>query len=85
MHLTKDLRLVIATALCFATIVHSLNLGPSTFIVPGPFPTSVYKSYYNNPTQTSEQVQPVITDPITVCLFFILKFTLFSDLFKERI
>ena len=44
----------------------SVELGPSTFTVPGAFPTSIYKHYYNNPTATSAQVQPVITDPVTV-------------------
>ncbi|ESK92126.1 ser thr protein phosphatase family protein [Moniliophthora roreri MCA 2997] len=38
---------------------------PSTFTVPGAFPTSVYASYYNDPTATSAQVQPVISDPVT--------------------
>lgn len=42
-----------------------LTFGPSTFIVPGAFPTSVYSRYYNNPTATASQVQPVITDPVT--------------------
>ncbi|KAJ3845321.1 sphingomyelin phosphodiesterase [Lentinula raphanica] len=37
----------------------------SIFTVPGAFPTSVYSKYYNNPTQTSAQVQPVISDPVT--------------------
>lgn len=44
----------------------TLNLGPAAFTAPGRFPTSVYSSYYNNPTQTSEQVQPIITDPVLV-------------------
>ena len=43
-----------------------LELGPSTFTVPGTFPTSLYNSYYNDPTQTTEQVQPVISDPVSV-------------------
>ena len=43
-----------------------VTLGPSAFTVPGAFPTSVYSSYYNDPTQTSAQVQPVISDPVTV-------------------
>ncbi|KAJ7597385.1 Metallo-dependent phosphatase-like protein [Mycena floridula] len=34
----------------------------STFTAPGKFPTSLYSKYYNSPTQTSAQVQPVITD-----------------------
>lgn len=42
------------------------GLGPTDFTAPGRFPTAVYGKYFNNPTQTSEQVQPVITDPVTV-------------------
>ena len=42
------------------------SLGPSTFAAPGVFPTSLYKHYYNNPTATSAQPQPVITDPVLV-------------------
>ncbi|KAH8099275.1 sphingomyelin phosphodiesterase [Cristinia sonorae] len=38
--------------------------GPLAFTVPGAFPTSLYRHYYNNPTATSAQVQPVVTDPI---------------------
>ena len=39
---------------------------PSTFTVPGAFPTSVYTKYYNSPTATDVQVQPVISDPVSV-------------------
>jgi sphingomyelin phosphodiesterase len=39
---------------------------PSTVTVPAAFPTSLYKSYYNDPTATTAQVQPIISDPITV-------------------
>lgn len=46
----------------------SIILGPSTFTAPGRFPTSLFKHYYNNPTATSEQPQPVITDPVLVSL-----------------
>jgi hypothetical protein len=42
------------------------NLGPPEFVAPGVFPTSLYKSYYNIPTATAEQPQPVISDPVTV-------------------
>lgn len=38
----------------------------SAYTVPGAFPTSLYAEYYNNPTATSEQPQPVISDPVTV-------------------
>ncbi|KAI0654136.1 sphingomyelin phosphodiesterase [Cubamyces menziesii] len=40
-------------------------LGPPVFTVSGVFPTSIYTQYYNDPTATSVQPQPVITDPIT--------------------
>ncbi|KAI0330007.1 sphingomyelin phosphodiesterase [Cubamyces sp. BRFM 1775] len=40
-------------------------LGPPVFTVSGAFPTSIYTQYYNDPTATSAQPQPVITDPIT--------------------
>ncbi|KAJ7473924.1 Metallo-dependent phosphatase-like protein [Mycena galericulata] len=43
----------------------SVALGPSNFTAPGAFPTSVFASYYNNPTQTSSQIQPVVSDPVT--------------------
>ncbi|KAF8274298.1 sphingomyelin phosphodiesterase [Lactarius quietus] len=42
----------------------SLTYGPSSFAPPGPFPTSLYQSYYNNPTATAAQPQPVISDPV---------------------
>lgn len=38
----------------------------SVYTVPGAFPSSLYSKYYNNPTATSEQPQPVISDPVTV-------------------
>lgn len=43
-----------------------VNGKQSTYTVPGAFPTSLYSKYYNNPTATSEQPQPVISDPVTV-------------------
>lgn len=45
----------------------SVSLGPSAFAVPGVFPSSVFSAYYNNPTATSAQPQPIISDPVTVC------------------
>ncbi|KAK7465530.1 hypothetical protein VKT23_005504 [Stygiomarasmius scandens] len=50
-----------------APFVHGASnaaITPSTFTVPGPFPTSVYSQYYNNPTATDAQVQPIISDPV---------------------
>ena len=38
----------------------------SAYTAPGAFPTSIYKSYWNDPTATSAQPQPVISDPATV-------------------
>ena len=42
------------------------GFGPSAYTAPGAFPTSVYKHYYNSPTATSAQPQPVIYDPVSV-------------------
>lgn len=44
----------------------TLTFGPSTFTAPGAFPTSAYSHYFNSPTATSAQVQPVISDPVLV-------------------
>ncbi|CCL98101.1 uncharacterized protein FIBRA_00095 [Fibroporia radiculosa] len=41
------------------------GLGPSAYTVPGVFPTSVFQSYYNDPTATTAEPQPVISDPVT--------------------
>ncbi|KAF9222287.1 sphingomyelin phosphodiesterase [Gyrodon lividus] len=41
----------------------------SAYTAPGEFPTSVYKSYWNNPTATAAQPQPVISDPVTSSIF----------------
>ncbi|KIM47617.1 hypothetical protein M413DRAFT_205073 [Hebeloma cylindrosporum] len=46
-------------------IASSVNIQPSTFTAPGTFPTSVFSKYYNNPTATSAQPQPVVSDPAT--------------------
>ncbi|KAF9236005.1 sphingomyelin phosphodiesterase [Melanogaster broomeanus] len=42
---------------------------PSEYTAPGTFPTSVYDTYWNDPTATSAQPQPVITDPVTDVIF----------------
>ncbi|KAH7102564.1 sphingomyelin phosphodiesterase [Auriculariales sp. MPI-PUGE-AT-0066] len=47
------------------TGVSSLTRGPTNFTAAGAFPTDAFKHYYNEPTQTTQQVQPVITDPIS--------------------
>lgn len=41
----------------------------SAYTAPGTFPTSVYQSYWNDPTATSAQPQPVISDPVTDSVF----------------
>ncbi|WWD17604.1 hypothetical protein CI109_102045 [Kwoniella shandongensis] len=43
---------------------NKISLGPTAFTAPGVFPTSLFSSYYNDPTQTASQVQPVITDSV---------------------
>ncbi|KZT02507.1 sphingomyelin phosphodiesterase [Laetiporus sulphureus 93-53] len=55
-----------AIALWVSSVAAQGNLlGPAAYTVPGPFPTSVYQSYYNDPTATSAEPQPVISDPVT--------------------
>jgi len=39
---------------------------PLTFTAAGAFPTTAFTRYFNSPTQTSEQVQPVVSDPVEV-------------------
>ncbi|KAI0319038.1 Metallo-dependent phosphatase [Amylostereum chailletii] len=56
--------LVVASA-SLASTATSQALGPATLAAPGVFPTSLYKSYFNDPTATVEQPQPVISDPVT--------------------
>ena len=58
---------LVAVSASFAT--SSGGIGTSTFTAPGAFPSSLYSSYYNSPTATSAQVQPVISDPVTVSAF----------------
>lgn len=47
-------------------IVAAQGLGPTAFTAPGRFPVSLFQHYFNSPTATTAQPQPVITDPITV-------------------
>lgn len=66
------LTLLATTSLERVSAAHSspgpVRLGPSAFTAPGVFPTKVYKAYYNHPAATSAQPQPVISDPVTVCV-----------------
>ncbi|EMD32798.1 hypothetical protein CERSUDRAFT_161311 [Gelatoporia subvermispora B] len=55
---------LVAGGLAGSTPTPSTGLGPTSFAPPGVFPTSVYKSYFNDPTATSAQPQPVISDPV---------------------
>ncbi|KAI0003863.1 Metallo-dependent phosphatase [Russula compacta] len=58
-------RLLLGVALALrASAASSLSYGPSSYTAPGAFPTSWYRSYNNNPTATSAQPQPVISDPV---------------------
>jgi hypothetical protein len=58
------------------------SIQPSTFTVPGAFPTSVFQDYYNSPTGTSEQVQPIISDRLSRltlrCQSFLILFLYYS-------
>lgn len=63
------LLLALAARLASGAAAAGVSLGPSSFAVTGVFPSSVYSSYYNNPTATSAQPQPVITDPVLHKIF----------------
>ncbi|WVQ68661.1 uncharacterized protein L199_006870 [Kwoniella botswanensis] len=45
-------------------VAQQVTLGPEAYTAAGEFPTSLFSSYWNEPTQTVSQVQPVITDSI---------------------
>jgi hypothetical protein len=62
----------------------ALTFGPSTFTAPGAFPTSLYQHYYNSPTATSAQVQPVISDPVTVSLSPVVQVVVTRDTHSKR-
>ncbi|KIK96557.1 hypothetical protein PAXRUDRAFT_825836 [Paxillus rubicundulus Ve08.2h10] len=51
------------------SVLASVTGQPSAYTVPGAFPTSLYSQYYNNPTATSAQPQPIISDPVTHQVF----------------
>jgi sphingomyelin phosphodiesterase len=65
-------------AVCFIQLVAAVSaavaatsggISPSTYTAPGAFPSSLYSSYYNSPTATSAQPQPVVSDPVIVSVF----------------
>ena len=47
-------------------VVGQAVVTPSTFTVPSAFPTSFFTKYYNNPSATNVQPQPIISDPVSV-------------------
>ncbi|KAI0299797.1 Metallo-dependent phosphatase-like protein [Russula brevipes] len=55
---------LLGAAVALQASAASLSYGPSSYAPPGAFPTSLYPSYYNNPTATAAQPQPVISDPV---------------------
>ncbi|KAI0304073.1 sphingomyelin phosphodiesterase [Russula brevipes] len=55
---------LLGAAVALQASAASLSYGPSSYAPPGAFPTSLYSSYYNNPTATAAQPQPVISDPV---------------------
>ncbi len=65
--MTRIPRILVCTILAFRT--SAVTYGPSSYAPPGAFPTSLYKSYYNNPTATLAQPQPVISDPVLVRIY----------------
>ncbi|KAG2062705.1 hypothetical protein BDR04DRAFT_1164661 [Suillus decipiens] len=62
-HYLQDSEVVLAVSADSTTTL------PSSYAVAGAFPTSLYSQYYNNPTATSAQPQPVISDPVTHNIF----------------
>ncbi|KAH7883413.1 sphingomyelin phosphodiesterase [Phlebopus sp. FC_14] len=65
--LTPYRSLALAAFACFK--VATATDVRSAYTAPGQFPTSVYESYWNNPTATAAQPQPVISDPVTNSVF----------------
>ncbi|TFY56866.1 hypothetical protein EVJ58_g7375 [Rhodofomes roseus] len=61
---TKALTLVLAAASLRAVACLPNGL-KSAYTAPGAFPTSLYASYYNDPTATTAEPQPVVSDPVT--------------------
>jgi len=59
-------RLMLCAAAALQAGAASLSYGPSSYAPSGAFPTQLYSSYYNDPTATTAQPQPVISDPVLV-------------------
>lgn len=58
--------LLLGSVVLLAAATALVRAQQSVYTVPAAFPTSLYSQYYNNPTATSEQPQPIISDPVTV-------------------
>ncbi|SRR6266436_3095573 len=64
------LLICVVLALRSCAVTCAVTYVPSSYAPPGAFPTSLYNSYYNNPTATSAQPQPVISDPVLVRIYY---------------
>ncbi|KAI5116890.1 hypothetical protein M0805_004635 [Coniferiporia weirii] len=64
--LLSTLALLVFTGVAHAVVgaAPSTRTTASRYTAPGRFPTTLFSSYYNDPTQTSAQVQPVVSDPV---------------------
>ena len=75
----------VAGATSLQSPASTLTFGPSSFVAPGVFPTTVYDHYYNDPTATTAQPQPIITDPVTVSTLSVNQPNLFFFLPRIRL
>ncbi|KIJ57765.1 hypothetical protein HYDPIDRAFT_34809, partial [Hydnomerulius pinastri MD-312] len=69
MFLLRRLGAFLALASLESAVIANADGIASEYTAPGTFPTSVYGAYWNDPTATSAQPQPVITDPVTNTIF----------------
>ena len=75
--MARILGLLLSAAAALQASAASLSYGPSSYAPTGAFPPQWYDSYYNDPTATTAQPQPVISDPVLVsmhtccCLLFL--------------
>lgn len=59
------MRWLLACASWHVSVVFATLISPGNFTAPGAFPTSAFSNYYNKPTATSAQPQPIVSDPVT--------------------
>ncbi|KAF7307444.1 SER THR protein phosphatase family protein [Mycena indigotica] len=64
-----------ASVTVMAASTTSQKFATSVFTAPGRFPTTMFTKYYNNPTQTASQVQPLVKDPVETGLVYPLALT----------